>query len=183
MKAGLISSLIALSILVLCGVTLAQSSFEFRNLRTSAGIDAPVFDATGIPLSGTNYLAVLYGGLVPDVLQLAVDYSFWQPMTPVPFQTGTLAGYFLGSSVIAASEYPGGFAWLQVRAWEAALGATYEEAVARGQGGYGESPLRGISQAVRWPVRIGCRAWPPGRSPWLRPRPPSRPRRRSSCPC
>ena len=36
---------------------------------------------------------------------------------------------------------PGGSAWLQVHAWDVCLGTTYEDGVALGIAGYGESPL------------------------------------------
>jgi hypothetical protein len=58
----------------------------------------------------------------------------------VPFRDN---GYFLSTtsylSVLAVP--PNGFAWLQVRAWDARLGATYEEVAGLAVGGYGESPL------------------------------------------
>lgn len=42
--------------------TKAQSTFAFYNRSANGVIDAPVFDAKGAPLAGTNYLAELYGG-------------------------------------------------------------------------------------------------------------------------
>lgn len=58
----------------------------------------------------------------------------------VPFLT---AGYFASGSgsLSVISVPPAGWAWLQVRAWDARLGITYEEVAGLGIGGYGESPL------------------------------------------
>jgi hypothetical protein len=62
-----------------------------------------------------------------------------------PFGTGSRAGYFLsdpnsgGLGVFRADSK--NECWLQVRAWDTTLGATYEEVAARGIGGYGESPV------------------------------------------
>src|SRR6266571_5989858 len=111
-----------------------QSTFIFSNY--SPPVNAPVFDASGGRLSGTNYVAVLYGGPSPDSLQLGSN--------PVPFtfMPNGLTGYFRGSGSVEFDTVPcGGFAWLQVRAWDARLGSTYDDVVRLGLGGYGESNL------------------------------------------
>jgi len=120
----------------------AQSTYIFQNILF-AGLDAPVFDASGNRLSGTSYVAVLYGGPTQDTLQLGLNFLTLVPMAPVPFtfMPNGLAGYFGGGGVEVNSMPPGSFAWLQVRAWDARLGATYDDVVKLGQGGYGESNL------------------------------------------
>ena len=40
---------------------------------------------------------------------------------------------------VPAQEVPYGYSWLQVRAWDSTLGATYEDVAALAIGGYGES--------------------------------------------
>ena len=122
-----------------------QSTFRFTNLNPP-GLDAPIFDAMGNPLSGTNYVAILYGGATFDSLALATlpgDYT--QPMQPVPFKELS-PGYFNFVGWVGIPTVPGfNYAWLQVRAWDVRLGPTYESVVALGIGGYGES---GVFQAL-----------------------------------
>ena len=58
--------------------------------------------------------------------------------------TGSLAGYFFDwQDYVRAvpGVVPGGPAWVQVRAWDARLGGSYEQVVALDIGGYGESNL------------------------------------------
>lgn len=131
----------ALCLLLTCPV-FGQGSFALQNHNTYYGIDAPVFDAQGNPLSGTNYLVELWGGATSNSLVPALELSRGLIRWMVSFSNG---GYFFSSagflSVPAAQAGGGGFSWLQVRAWDARLGSSYEEVVARGLGGYGESSL------------------------------------------
>jgi hypothetical protein len=115
---------------------LAQATFTVQNYEPAYGVDAPVFDARGSPLEGSDYLAQLYGGVEPDKLSPTKTKGGLSVIAP--FRE---SGYFVGRSVSIATVAPGLFAWLQVRAWDARLGATYEEVVTRSLGGYGESPL------------------------------------------
>ncbi len=120
----------------------AQSTFRFENFNASAGIDAPVFDANGVRLAGTDYAAELWGGALSNSLSPTLVFDSGQRFIR-PFDTGLAAGYLVpfGASMTVWAVPGGGFAWLQVRAWETRLGATYEDAVLRDLGGYGESPV------------------------------------------
>ena len=135
---------ICLSALTLIGwllVAHAQAMYWLYNGRVS--VFAPVYDADGLPLSTARYVAELWGGPAPDSLTPAVA-SWTRERVIVPFGTG---GVFIdrnpndrGYSTVFTAP-PLGWSWLQVRAWDTQLGATYEEVLARGLGGYGESPL------------------------------------------
>lgn len=122
--------------------TFSQTDFVFNNYVPSVALDAPVFDANGNRLFGTNFVAVLYGGPTADSLSIAQAGN--SSMDPVPFlriQNGE-AGYFgMGGSVIVYGVPSGGYAWLRVKAWDVRLGSTYDDVAALGVGGYGESPL------------------------------------------
>jgi len=118
-----------------------QSTFVFANWYEGE-LDAAVFDAQGNRLFGTNYLAILYGGPTIDSLAPAtVAVNSAEVMPPEPFTVPLSPfGYFYRAShvVIGSVEF-GGYAWLQVRAWDARLGSSYEDVAALGLGGYGES--------------------------------------------
>ena len=133
---------IALLSTILAQSAFSQATFRFSNYAPFAGIDAPIFDAAGNRLFGDNYVAVLYGGPTMDSLQLAMTGA--SSMAPVPMiriENGQ-SGYFgTGGFVIIDTVPEAGYAWLQVRAWDNRLGATYEQVAGLGLGGYGQSPL------------------------------------------
>jgi hypothetical protein len=127
-------------------VTAAEGAFGFRNLNPSLGVNAPIFDAWGQPLAGDRYRAELVGGRTTDSLVPAVT-AFTREVVVGGFWSGARAGYVdyantsdKGFPTVPAND-PDRGSWLQVRAWDSWLGATYSEVVARGIGGYGESPL------------------------------------------
>ncbi len=126
-----------------------QSSFALRNYYPP-DVNAPVFDSRGARLEGSNYAAELWGSATPDSLAPVLTYVTGQRVI-VPFLSGPGlgAGYFsdpegraFGDQLTVPGVPPGtGLAWLEVRAWDTRLGATYEDVAARGVGGFGESPL------------------------------------------
>jgi hypothetical protein len=128
---------------VLMHTAFGQASFSFTNYDPVYGVDAPVFDAFGVPLEGLGYLAELWGGPTAGLLSPAAPDYDWDNRLITPFLTGfETGGYVRGDDdAIVLSVEPFGFAYLQMRAWDASLGSTYEEVVARGLGGYGESPV------------------------------------------
>jgi hypothetical protein len=98
--------------------------------------DAPVFDIDGvIPLNGSGFLAQLYGG--PSIESL-------RPVgEPSTFQTGFQAGIFNSKIVVSPTTPPGSDIVIQVRAWDATKGSSYEESRALG-GKFGKSDLMTI---------------------------------------
>ena len=146
MRATSIVCSLALNIVLICAA-LGQSSFSLRNYDPPY-VNAPVFDSQGVALEGLNYMAELWGSATPDSLTPVLTFASRQRVF-VPFDSGGGAGYFSDPegrsfgdqlTVLGVPPYTG-LAWLEVRAWDSRLGATYEEVAARSQGGFGESPL------------------------------------------
>ena len=124
-----------------CINVMGQSTFVLQNIYPILGIDAPVFDAKGNRLAGTDYAVELWGGSSGDSLTPALDLNTRQREFQ-NFLTGIAAGYFTSTAATTVFAASGGdFAWVQVRAWDTRLGATWEEVAAIGMGGYGESGL------------------------------------------
>jgi hypothetical protein len=143
-----------LSIAALLAVALsasAQGTIQFVN-RIPGTLDAPVFDVDGVTrLGGSGYQAQLYVGTSANNLQ-AVG-------SPVPFRTGAAAGYINSSDVSVPGIAGGASAFVAMRAWSTASGATYEAAGIKGSsqvlsitlGGAGSPPstpalLTGLQQ-------------------------------------
>jgi hypothetical protein len=112
-----------------CVSTYAQGTVDFRN-RITGTLDVPVFAAdTTTRLGDAGYVAQLYFSATQGGSYSAVTAA------PSPFRTGTGAGYWnagADSTRILTGIAGGTTAWLQVRVWELARGATYDAAVAAG---------------------------------------------------
>ena len=106
---------------------LAQGTVDLSNYEPYGGIfggtdvNAPFFDDRGVPLAGASYVAQLYAGNTAGSM-VAVGL-------PTPFTTN---GYFYPEGVRIPGNLPGTMIWVQVRAWVAACGSTYEQALAAG---------------------------------------------------
>lgn len=112
---------------LLAGTALAQGTVKFSNYSTVDGINAPFFTPEGVKL-GSAYLGQLYAGPTGDSLA---------PVgSAIPFRnnpaTGAGTGYVVGGTVTINSVAPGANAFVQLRAWEATGGTSYEAAQAAG---------------------------------------------------
>lgn len=140
MKAVPLTLGVALWLAFPVGLVRGQSSFLFRNHNPSYGIVAPVFDSQGVRLVGPDYMGELWGAATPDSLAPLVNIDLGNRREIVSFSADGRINS--GTPFLCVSSVPpGNWAWLQMRAWDARLGQTYEEVVAQGVGGYGESPL------------------------------------------
>jgi len=106
----------------------AQGTVNFVNLSGNPALNAPVTlsDHT-TRLAGGTFMAELLGGTAAGSLSLQGAAT--------PFLTGGGAGYFNGSTRVITGVAEGAVAFLQVRVWNTAYGATYALALATGQGG------------------------------------------------
>lgn len=132
------SLLAALAAALLTTEARSQGYFYFSN-HVGSVVDAPVRGAEGAPLPSAGYLAELWGGASPLALApLVDDRSRQRVFAPIDPATG----YFRAANVLVLDSIGlWGWAWLQVRAWDSSLGATYEEVAALGLGGAGASPM------------------------------------------
>ena len=115
---------------------LGGGKIDFRNQLFPSGgtnANAPVFDLDGVtPLKGSGYVAQLYAGPSLALLRPAGQ--------PTPFQDGFSSGYFVPQLITLANVMPGSNAVVQVCAWDAACGTSYEQARATG-GRFGKSSI------------------------------------------
>lgn len=107
---------------------LAQGTVNFDTSFAALGgpiPGLPIYDADGTtPLSGDSAWAQLYAG--PDAGSLAPIGA------AVNFLTGDFAGIIAAGTRAIPTVAPGAAAIIDVRAWEAAGGASYEAALAGG---------------------------------------------------
>jgi len=106
----------------------AQGTVNFVNLSGNPALNAPVTLSDGATrLAGGTFMAELLGGTSAGSLSLQGAAT--------PFLTGGGAGYFNGSTRVITGVAEGAVAFLQVRVWNTAYGATYAIAAAAGAGG------------------------------------------------
>lgn len=130
-------ALILISSLCLAASALGQGTVNFVN--RAIGLDAPVLwggmdgpeldNATG----GHWWVAVLYASAPGGTLAPVGD--------PIPFQSGTGAGYWPGETRTIPGVPEGGTAQLQVRVFCQLMAPTFEDVAARAVGDFGVSAI------------------------------------------
>jgi len=118
------------------------------------GVDATVTDnLTGQLVTGNAYLAQLYygaPGVAEDAMVAVLDAPGGSTATPAWFTPASLPGYILTSTgggnryTDPAVVAPGANTDFQLRAWQASLGATWEEAL----GNWDSSTVMGKSGII-----------------------------------
>jgi hypothetical protein len=132
---------------------MAQGQVNFGNYKVADGINAPVSDAqTGAKLAGGDYLAMLYwgpAGADPSAFTPVVELSTDAVMAAVPFRTGAAAGLINMKALTIKGVVKDQTFQVQMRAWSAVGGATYEAAYAAATtGGMASTVKLGASNAV-----------------------------------
>jgi len=125
-------ALMILSSLLVAVGAFAQGQVNFA-ARVVGVYDAPVFldsVAGGVKAAGPTYMAQLYAG--------ATSGGLAPVGSALPFRTGAAAGYWTAEARTISTVDGSGNAFIQIRAWNTAAGATYEGAFASG-GGFGSS--------------------------------------------
>lgn len=127
--------LVLTSILALTGGVLGQGTVNFINFSVNPAIDGRVTTAAGT-LAGASYWGQLFAGATADSLS-AVG-------APVAFRNnaaGAATGVVSGGAVTIAGIPAGGAAFVQLRAWAAASGSSWDEASGNPVGEFGSSGI------------------------------------------
>src|SRR4051812_16097373 len=104
----------------------AQGTVNFNNFVPAAGIDAPVFlGCEPNKAIGVQFVAQLLAGPSAAILEPVGK--------PIPFLTGSLAGYIAGQTRTIPNIPPGGPAVVQMVAWDATRFTFYEGARTAGE--------------------------------------------------
>jgi len=102
----------------------AQGTVNFANLVGTA-LNTPVFHNDGTTrLAGNTFMAELLGGSSAGSLSSIGTTPF--------LPAGPGAGYFLGGTRVITGVNEGALAFIQIRAWDTARGASYALAFASG---------------------------------------------------
>jgi hypothetical protein len=109
----------------------AQGTVNFAN--GAAGVDAPINNGTVTPAvrADNGFRAQLYVG--PAASPASALTTNGISGAPATLLSGGGAGYFLGNARDIAGFAPGTTVTLQVRAWQAASGASWESAANKGE--------------------------------------------------
>lgn len=99
----------------------AQGTANFANKVAAVNLDAPVLNVDGSKLAGAAYLAQLYVNNAGTMSPVGAS--------AFPFKVN---GYFSGGEVTIPGTAVGGSALVEVRAWAASGGTSYEAALASG---------------------------------------------------
>jgi hypothetical protein len=120
-------ALVAFASVLITGAVWAQGTVGFANIGN--GVNTPFFDQQGIPLQGSNYVAQLYFWRTEGS-----DFDFRPVGDWFPFYslTNHANGYFVGGTVTVPTWHPGDPVWVQVRAWQASGGQSFEQAAMAG---------------------------------------------------
>jgi uncharacterized protein (TIGR03382 family) len=134
-------ALMILSSLLVAVGAFAQGQVNFAT--KGPDYNAPVFVgsvAGGVKADGPAYMVQLYAGATQTALT-AVG-------SPLPFRTGAAAGNWFATAVtINSVDAVSKAAFVQVRAWATASGATYEAALASGTG-FGTGNITSVTPTV-----------------------------------
>jgi len=133
-------ALMILSSLLVAVGAFAQGQVNFAT--KGPDYNAPVFvgSLTGAKADGPAYMVQLYAGPTQTALT-AVG-------APLPFRTGAAAGNWFATAVTINNVDPvSKAAFVQVRAWATAAGATYEQALASGTG-FGTGNITSVTPTV-----------------------------------
>jgi len=129
--------LIAACFVTSIGALAQQGQVNFKNLDSGAGVNAPVLDIDGTTKLNSAFMAQLYWSTTATGTYTAVSDA------PVPFRDGAAAGYWNptgntpasadSSRGVGSATSAGSTLFLEVAAWNASAGATYE--IAKGAPG------------------------------------------------
>lgn len=127
------STVLALTAFLAAASAYAQGTLNFTT-KSGTSVDARVFYGSPTTPAGADYVGQLYAGAAGGALTAIGAPVAFRGDPPGP---AAAVGYILGAGTVVVPGVAGGSAAdVQLRAWRADLGASYEAAVAAQGGAY-----------------------------------------------